>query len=335
MRRLGAALVVLCAVSVVAPVSPAASVAAGAETVTYPGCTIQTLHKFRFVGTGVRCVQAALAAQGFPVYKIDGSFGVRTHLTVRDFQRANGLPVDGIVGETTARALGIWDGSVPVANPVIERRVIGYSVRGRQIVAYRLGTPGGKVVLAVGNTHGDEPGGLAVTFFLRHGAEIPDGLDVWVVDTINPDGLMAKTRGNAHRVDLNRNFRTPDWRLSGRGSRNYSGRAAGSEPETYVISNFIREIQPKIAVWWHQSWTFTDAQTTVANPELLSQFASMSGLPLKTVPCGKGPCRGNGSVFVNLTVPGATSFIVELPSHVSLDAAARNANAFLAIAGAA
>ena len=329
MRRLAVTLLVLCTGMLLGPAP------AGADTVTYPGCTIQTLHKFRYTGSGVSCVQAALAAQGFPVHRIDGKFGLRTHLTVWEFQKTNGLPVDGIVGERTARALGVWDGAVPVASPVRETRVIGYSVRGRQIRAYRLGTPGGKPVLAVGNTHGDEPGGLAITFYLRHGAVIPPGLDLWVIDTINPDGLVAKTRVNAHGVDLNRNFKTPDWRLTGRWSRNYSGRAAGSEPETYVISNFIKAIQPKVVVWWHQSWTFTDAQTTVSNPKLVSDFASMSGLPLKTVPCGKGPCRGNGSVYVNLTVPGATSFIVELPSRVSLDAAVRNGDAFLAISDAA
>ena len=328
-RRLLAAALVLCTATLHGPAP------AGADVVTYPGCTIAALHKYRFVGEGVRCIQTALATQGFPVQKIDGKFGLRTHLTVWEFQKVNGLPVDGIVGEQTARALGIWDGAVPVPNPILETRVVGYSVRGRTIRAYRLGTPGGKVVLAVGNTHGDEPAGLAITFFLRHGAVIPPGIDLWVVDTINPDGLVAKTRGNAHGVDLNRNFRTADWRRTGRGTRNYSGRAAGSEPETYVISNFVKAIQPKVAVWWHQSWNFTDAQTTVSNPALVSEFAERSGLALRTVPCGKGPCHGNASVYVNTTVPGATSFIVELPSRLSLSDAARNANALLAIGLAA
>lgn len=326
MRRLSIAALV---VGIVASVAPAAG---GFSSVSYPGCTIPVATKFRATGSRARCIQLALAARGYSNHRADGLFGVRTHLTVRDFQRVNGLKVDGIVAEQTASLLGIWGGSVPKSNQVHESRVIGYSVRGRPITAYRLGTPGGKVVLAVGNVHGDEPGGLAVSFYLRYQAVIPGGLDVWVIDTMNPDALASRSRVNARNVDVNRNFSTPDWIRVAGGTKNYSGWGAGSEPETRAMMSFIRAIRPTLAVWWHQPYGVIDLQGTAAEPELIADYAALTGLPLSPVPCGKTPCIGNASVYVNTRVAGATSFIVELPTRISLENAATHAQAFLTIA---
>jgi predicted nuclease with TOPRIM domain len=48
-------------------------------------------------------VQLALYAAGFDPGKIDGKMGTQTIQAVKDFQEANGLKVDGIVGKET------WD----------------------------------------------------------------------------------------------------------------------------------------------------------------------------------------------------------------------------------
>ncbi len=87
-----------------------------------------------------------------------------------------------------------------------ERRVIGRSVDGRAIRAVRVGDPAAeRVALAVGVIHGDERAGLAITRELRR---LGSGIDaqVWVIDSLNPDGARARTRRNANGVDLNRNF---------------------------------------------------------------------------------------------------------------------------------
>ncbi|MEA2446029.1 MAG: hypothetical protein QOJ12_3321, partial [Thermoleophilales bacterium] len=71
------------------------------------------------------------------------------------------------------------------------REVVGHSVAGRAITATRIGDPDSpRKALVVGNIHGNEPGGLAVTRELRkRWASRLHGVDLWVIDTVNPDGL--------------------------------------------------------------------------------------------------------------------------------------------------
>ncbi len=55
----------------------------------------------------VREIQIALKEKGYFNSKIDGIFGTITKKAVENFQRDNGLTVDGIVGVKTLKALGI------------------------------------------------------------------------------------------------------------------------------------------------------------------------------------------------------------------------------------
>jgi len=92
---------------------------------------------------------------------------------------------------------------------------LGRSVEGREIPLATLGPADAPArVLVVGSIHGDEPGGLAVTRRLRRRPP-PSGVELWVIDTLNPDGLARGTRQNARGVDLNRNFPLR-WRRQGR-----------------------------------------------------------------------------------------------------------------------
>lgn len=53
----------------------------------------------------VRLIQSRLQALGYQPGPIDGDYGSRTETAVRQFQAANGLKVDGIVGDRTWSAL--------------------------------------------------------------------------------------------------------------------------------------------------------------------------------------------------------------------------------------
>ena len=89
---------------------------------------------------------------------------------------------------------------------VVERRVIGESVRGRKLVAWRVGRPGNEAKAVIMSTmHGNERHTRQILLALRDGAEIR-GIDMWLIPTYNPDGYARNTRKNAHGVDLNRNF---------------------------------------------------------------------------------------------------------------------------------
>jgi len=61
--------------------------------------------RLRSRGEQVKRLQAALAGKGFGPGPVDGEFGPRTERAVREFQRAEGLEVDGIVGPQTWAAL--------------------------------------------------------------------------------------------------------------------------------------------------------------------------------------------------------------------------------------
>jgi peptidoglycan hydrolase-like protein with peptidoglycan-binding domain len=67
-----------------------------------------------FHGHDVGVLQQALNALGFACGAIDGIFGAYSEHAVREFQRNSGLPVDGIVGPNTVRAITnlrhVWEG---------------------------------------------------------------------------------------------------------------------------------------------------------------------------------------------------------------------------------
>ena len=57
--------------------------------------------KYGAKGTAVKNVQQRLKDLGYNPGAIDGSFGWDTYVAVHEFQKANSLPVDGIVGDST------------------------------------------------------------------------------------------------------------------------------------------------------------------------------------------------------------------------------------------
>ena len=214
-----------------------------------------------------------------------------------------------------------------VAAVAAAAHLVGHSVQGRRIVAHELGDPAAaRKVLVVGCLHGNECAGIAVVNRLRRLGPL-EGVDLWLVPDANPDGHRARTRGNAHGVDLNRNFPHRWKRLRG---LFYSGPRPASEPETRALMGLIRQLRPAVTIWFHQHLNMV--VLTRRNPGLERRFARLAGLRAGYLP----PYRGTATGWSNANFPGTTAFVVEPPAgSLTATATARVARAVRIVAAPA
>jgi protein MpaA len=218
--------------------------------------------------------------------------------------------------------VGLAAASLAAAQPL----VVGQSVRGRTIVAYERGDRSAPVTLVVGVIHGSELAGLAVIQRLRR-MPLPAGVHLWLVPTVNPDGLAADTRQNAHGVDLNRNWPVA-WVHNGvPWDGYYSGPRPMSEPENRAMRAFILRVKPALTIWYHQPLDVvygSDPHTAV-----LKRYARLTGLPYHHL---RAP-PGAATRWERKRFPRGTHFVVEFPAgRISPATARRNAAAVVTLA---
>jgi murein peptide amidase A len=214
------------------------------------------------------------------------------------------------------------------AAPAQASELLGRSTEGREIRAVRAGDPDSpRKVLVIGAIHGNEAAGIRVTRALRKLEDV-EGVDLWVVDTVNPDGVAHHTRGNARGVDLNRNF-PYRWRRSRRGSGYYSGRRALSERESRIVVRLIERIRPAVTVWYHQPWGVVLLPCKGKAP-LERRYMEVAHYPGER--CRGAGLRGTATSWQRKTI-GTKAFVVELPGGgIAARAARRHARAALAVA---
>jgi hypothetical protein len=208
--------------------------------------------------------------------------------------------------------------------PANDRRVIATSVDGTPIVARHYGALDAPVQLVIiGQMHGSEPGGRRVARELGH-RKVPDGVGVWVIVTMNPDGDRRGTRANAHGVDLNRNF--PAGWQGARSGVYYPGPRAASEPETRGMVRFLTAVQPAAVLSFHQAFDLVD----ISHPRSRAagrQLAAWMGERAAIVRCS-GPCHGTMTQWIDAALK-TVAITVELDHRVSGAEARRAATAVL------
>jgi murein peptide amidase A len=219
------------------------------------------------------------------------------------------------------------------AREATERVLVGKSVQKRAITAVQLGDPAGtRIALVVGLIHGDEHAGLRIIEAVKRAAAQDSaalqGTQLWVIDTVNPDGQRAHARKNVHGVDLNRNF-PYRWRDDVPHSNGYyPGPKPASEPETRAVMAFVRRIQPDLSIWYHQPWGAVLACR--GRPPIAAEYAKLVGM--RTSCRGKG-LHGTAITWETHAFPGSAAFVVEMPpGKISGGSADRQARVALTVA---
>ena len=136
---------------------------------------------------------------------------------------------------------------------LITTTVIGQSKQGRPIYAVTLTHPGKTEticrdrirIIVMSGQHGDEPLPVHTTLEYLEAcvkgshAQFLGEITVVFIPVVNPDGFVAGTRSNNSGVDLNR-----DWQKC-------------SQPETYAVTKFIKEVRPQVLIDQHE-WVKDD-----------------------------------------------------------------------------
>lgn len=119
----------------------------------------------------------------------------------------------------------------------VPHEVIGHSTEGRPLRAWRLGPPGGDLLVVAG-VHGDEGSSVEGATDLAWrvvGGELPAVAGFWLVAALNPDGLARGQKNSARDVDLNRNFPAANF-TTAHAPHYFPGAAPLSEPETAALA---------------------------------------------------------------------------------------------------
>jgi protein MpaA len=232
-----------------------------------------------------------------------------------------------------AGVAGAGAAAAPSATTSAQRVLLGESVQQRAMTAVQVGDPAGsRVALVVGVIHGDEPAGLSIIRAIKreasgHAAQLT-GTQLWLIDTVNPDGVRPHTRKNSHGVDLNRNFPYRWHDDVPHSSGYYPGPRPASEPETRAVMAFVHRIRPDLSIWYHQPWGAVLACR--GRPPIAARYAKL--VRMRTSCRGKG-LRGTAITWEMHAFPGSSAFVVEMPAGgISGRTATRQARAALTVA---
>lgn len=194
------------------------------------------------------------------------------------------------------RSCGDYSAKIPnVKAPLCEAAQLqdtkARSVQGRPIWGRDVQAPDGQLrVLVLGGIHGDEMSSSSLVFHWiamaqKPPSDLPQPLPIhWrFIPTLNPDGMFAKParRVNAHGVDLNRNFPTPNWSRDAhqyweartrRDPRRWPGNKPLSEPESRFLLEQMDSFKPNLIVSVHAPYGVLDFDGPSVPPSRLGRL---------------------------------------------------------------
>jgi len=180
-----------------------------------------------------------------------------------------------------------------------------------------------KRILALSLIHGDEVASGSVSRSWMSRLERLNPRNTWrVIPVVNPDGLKIRTRTNARKVDVNRNFPTEDWeklalnywRTKKKSApRRYPGPFASSENETKCLVDHFLDFDPHFIISVHTPLGVLDFD----GPKSL-KFPKFS--PLPWISLGNYPGSLGRYMWVDRQVPVLT---IELKGSRGVEKLAR------------
>lgn len=190
-------------------------------------------------------------------------------------------------------ALAVLPVAATQERPAVTEILLGYSGQGRPIMALRIGNGPRKLAL-IGGTHGfPESNTIALVeqlaeYFRANPEQVPSSVRLYLVPSINPDGVALNTRFNANTVDLNRNMNTNldacpenDWNITVQGARGLVSDTGGpyleSEAESRIVRDFL--LDASAVIFYHSNGgdVFPALCEHAPSIALAQAYASVSG----------------------------------------------------------
>jgi murein peptide amidase A len=203
--------------------------------------------------------------------------------------------------------------------------VIGYSVRGRPIIAHYFGS-GATTILFTGGIHGNEQSSQQTMqawadHLYANAHKLPGNKRVVVVPNLNPDGIAAGSRNNVNNVNLGRNFPSANWSASIQTASGTLPTGGGtsplSEPEAQAIANLTRQLRPRLEVSFHSQGRLVGANKTADSVAIGNIYASTVGYGTMYYNAEEVmgyPITGEYEEWMGEQM-GIPAILIELPSH--------------------
>ncbi len=138
------------------------------------------------------------------------------------------------------------------AAPTMREFTLGFSGQGRPIQVVQVGD-GPRKLVVVGDTHGGPEANTyrltveLISYVWAHPDAVPPSVRLYLIPSLNPDGLALGTRFDGAKVDLNRNMNTNmdtcaenDWSPKVQGARGIVSETGGPYPDSQTESRIIR-----------------------------------------------------------------------------------------------